>query len=125
MAKKPRKIFIETSIQIERILGRIARKEQIRATLEGAEVSTSSYVWMEFRRTALQAMAYLLTIIRQMQQEGETDILFSELMKRVATGTAIGYSRRVLQVASPLCGDNWRMVTFWKPFLVHLSARQP
>jgi len=97
MENPARNIFIETSIQIERILGRIARKEQIRATLEGAKVSTSSYIWMEFRRTALQAMAYLLTIIRQMQQEGETDILFSELMRRVAAGTAIGYSRRVLQ----------------------------
>lgn len=97
MAKKARKIFIETSIQIERILGRRARKEQIQAALEGAKVSTSSYVWMEFRRTALQAMAYLLTIIRQMQQEGETDILFSELIKRVAAGTAIRYSQRVLQ----------------------------
>ena len=62
MANSARRIFIETSIQIERILGRIARKEQIRATLEGAKVSTSSYVWMEFRRTALQAMAYFLTL---------------------------------------------------------------
>jgi hypothetical protein len=97
MENEARNIFIETSIQIERILGRIARKEQIRETLEGAKVSTSSYVWMEFRRTALQAMAYLLTIIRLMQQEGETYIRFSELMKRVAAGTAIGYSRRVLQ----------------------------
>jgi hypothetical protein len=32
-----------------------------------------------------------------MQQEGETEILFSELMKSVATGSAIGYSRRILQ----------------------------
>jgi len=97
MANSARNIFIETSIQIERILGRRARKEQIQAVLESAKVSTSSYVWMEFRRTALQAMAYLLTIIRQMQQEGEADIFFSELMKRVASGTAIGYSQRVLQ----------------------------
>jgi hypothetical protein len=139
MPNSARNIFIETSISIERILGRRARpdprdpvkrgKEQIQATLKGAKVSTSSYVWMEFRRTVLQAkeinkflivsydgtflldnpltpfgkgerkvwMAYLLTIIRQMQQEGETDIFFSELMKRVATGAAIGYSQRVIQ----------------------------
>jgi hypothetical protein len=97
MTNPARKIFIETSIQIERILGRRARQEKIQAALAGAKVSTSSYVWMEFRRTALQAMVYLLTIIRQMQQEGETEILFSELMKRVATGTAISYSRRILQ----------------------------
>lgn len=97
MANSTEKIFIETSIQIERILGRRARKEHIRATLERAKVSTSSYVWMEFRRTVLQAMSYLLTIIRKMQQEGETDIAFSELMKRIAAGTAIRYSRRVLQ----------------------------
>jgi len=83
-----KKVFIETSISIERILGQIARMEQIQVTLEGTRVYTSSYVWMEFRRTALQAMAYLLTIIRQMQQESETYIRFSELTKRVAAGTA-------------------------------------
>jgi len=97
MANLMRNIFIETSISIERILGRIARREHIRTTLEDAKVSTSSYIWMEFRRTALQAIAYLLTIIRQMRQEGETYIRFSELMKRVATGTAISYSQRILQ----------------------------
>lgn len=97
MISSAKKIFIETSIQIERIMGLKARKEHIRAILEGAEVSTSSYVLMEFRRTVLQAMAYLLTIIQRMQQEGEIKIAFSELMKRVAAGTAIGYSRRIFQ----------------------------
>jgi hypothetical protein len=59
-AKKHReKIFLETSIHIERLFSSKQRREQIQRRLSGATLYTSSYVWMEFRRSVLQTYAYL------------------------------------------------------------------
>ena len=97
MLRHPREIFLETSIQIERIWGALKRREQIRDVLAGAHVFTSSYVFMEFRRTVLQAVAYVLTIVRQMQRDGENVIDLSELMRKVAVGRGIRFSVRTIQ----------------------------
>ena len=93
----PRKIFLETSIQIERIFGPLKRREQIRDVLVDATVFTSSYTFMEFRRTVLQAVAHVLTLVRQMQCDGENIIDLSELMRKVARGRWIRFSVRTIQ----------------------------
>ena len=54
MPRQKRKLFLETSIQIERIFGSLKRREQIRDVLADATVCTSSYVFMEFRRAVFK-----------------------------------------------------------------------
>ncbi|HIE30159.1 TPA: hypothetical protein EYP66_23075, partial [Candidatus Poribacteria bacterium] len=54
-----KKIFLETSIQIHRLLYEDWRKAQIEGNLVGNETITSQYVIMEFRRNPLQAINYL------------------------------------------------------------------
>jgi len=97
MQRQKRKIFLETSIQIERILGSFKRREQIRENLVDATVFTSSYVFMEFRRAVLQAVAHVLTLVRQIQYDGENVIDLSELMRMVAMGRSIRFSVRTIQ----------------------------
>ena len=97
MPRQPRKIFLETSIQIERIFASIKRREQIRDVLADATVFTSSYVFMEFRRAVLQAVAHVLTLVRQMQRDGANVIDLSELMRIVAMGRSIRFSVRTIQ----------------------------
>lgn len=97
MSGHPRKFFLETSIQIERIWASLKRREQIRDILEGATVFTSSYVFMEFKRAVLQAVAHVLTLVRQMQRDGEDVIDLSELTRKVALGRGIRFSVRTIQ----------------------------
>ncbi|MFQ6044531.1 MAG: hypothetical protein ACE5PV_27070 [Candidatus Poribacteria bacterium] len=97
MPRQPRKIFLETSIQIERIFASIKRLKQIRDVLADATVFTSSYVFMEFRRAVLQAVAHVLTLVRQMQSDGANVIDLSELMRKVAMGRSIRFSVRTIQ----------------------------
>ena len=52
------KIFLETSIQIHRLLYEDWRKAQIEGNLVGNETITSQYVIMEFRRNTLQAINF-------------------------------------------------------------------
>lgn len=91
------KIFVETTIHIERLFGEAARQAQIEKNLKDAVFSTSSYVYMEFRRTMLQAMSYVLSVVRQMHQEGQKDINLVSLLRRLSAGTAIHFSVRTFQ----------------------------
>lgn len=52
------KLFLETTIQIERIFGR--KSEDIFEFLRDKEVLTSNYVLMEFKRTILKDCIVLL-----------------------------------------------------------------
>jgi hypothetical protein len=44
------KVFLETSIHIQRLLHTDERKAEIREKLAGNYILTSTYVYMEFRR---------------------------------------------------------------------------
>ena len=91
------KIFVETTIHIERLFSDAARQAQIEGNLEDAVFSTSSYVYMEFRRTMLQAMSYVLSMVLKMRQEGQKDINLVSLLRRLSAGTAIHFSVRTFQ----------------------------
>lgn len=53
------KVFLETTIQIDRFLESPERRTEIRKNLVGKELCTSTYVWMEFRRTLLKDLFYV------------------------------------------------------------------
>jgi hypothetical protein len=79
-----KKIFVETTIHIERLFSDAARQTKISRNLKGAVFSTSSYVYMEFRRTMLQAISYVLSVARQMLKEGQKNIDLVSLLRRLA-----------------------------------------
>ena len=80
-------VFLETSIQIARLLQTRKRQETIRQNLLGKDIHTSLYVLMEFRRTILQDICFVHSIV---ETECETDanafILLSNLERELASG---------------------------------------
>jgi predicted nucleic acid-binding protein len=97
-AKKHReKIFLETSIHIERLFSSKQRREQIQRRLSGATLYTSSYVWMEFRRSVLQTYAYLASIVRGILNEGTKQIEIHELIRRLSAAPSIRFIPRAIQ----------------------------
>ena len=92
-----KKIFVETTIHIERLFSDAERQAKISKNLKDAVFSTSSYVYMEFRRTMLQAISYVLSVARQMLKEGQKNIDLVSLLRRLSAGTAISFSLRNFQ----------------------------
>ena len=64
MRMKNSKVFIETTIEIRRLLGGTAERQRIEALLADKYIITSAYVFMEFRRTILQDFSLLRSIIQ-------------------------------------------------------------
>ncbi len=58
-------IFLDTTIQIERLTGVRARRAQLTAQLAGKEVSTSAYVLGEFLRALVKDCITLYTLVSQ------------------------------------------------------------
>ena len=90
-------IFLETSILIHRMLYESWRQEQIEAKLDGKKVITSEYVMMEFRRNTLQAINYLCSQLRLLQQEGINEIRLGEFLITLSRAFGIFHSTRALQ----------------------------
>lgn len=66
MARRRRdvaRVFLETTIQIDRFLESRERRVEIRKNLVGKELCTSSYVRMEFQRTILKDLDYVLSTV--------------------------------------------------------------
>ena len=59
------RIFLDTTIQIERLTGTQARRAQLAAQLAGKEVLTSTYVLGEFLRTLVKDCITLYTLVSQ------------------------------------------------------------
>ena len=59
------RIFLDTTIQIERLTGTRARRAQLAAQLAGKEVLTSTYVLGEFLRTLVKDCITLYTLVSQ------------------------------------------------------------
>ena len=97
VVNSPRKVFLETTIQIERITYSEYRRQQIHRLLSDYTLMTSSYVFMEYRRVVLQTYAYLLTTAQKMQREGKTNIRLSEFAQRLSLAHSIRFKPRVLQ----------------------------
>ena len=78
-------LFVDTSIQVSKVLGSEEQKAQILTRLERAEhVITSSYVLMEFNRRMLSDAVWLHGLIRDIRT-------LAELLRRIAQG---GFGRQ-------------------------------
>ena len=77
---KKSKVFIETTIQIRRLLGGTVERQQIEAFLADKYTITSAYVFMEFRRTILQDFSLLRSIVQQKDGERFESVSFSDIL---------------------------------------------
>ena len=59
------RVFLDTTIQIERLTGTRARRAQLTAQLAGKEIVTSTYVLGEFLRTLVRDCITLYTLVSQ------------------------------------------------------------
>lgn len=64
MNDKPH-VFLDTTIQIERLTATRARRAQLTAQLAGKEVVTSTYVLGEFLRTLVKDCITLYTLVAE------------------------------------------------------------
>ena len=104
------KIFLETSLLIQRLLYEDGRKAQIEANLAGKEAITSQYVTMEFRRNTLQAINYLRTHLSILQRRGINEVRLNEFLIALSRARAIFRSPRAIQsvfLASSLVADSF------------------
>lgn len=91
------KVFLETSILIQRLLYEDRRKAQIEENLVGKDAITSQYVIMEFRRNTLQAINYLNTNLSILLGSGINEISFREFLIILSRAHAIFHSPRAIQ----------------------------
>lgn len=90
------KVFIETTIQIRRLFGGTAERQRIEALLADKHIITSAYVLMEFRRTILQDLSLLRSIVQKKDTEGFESISFSDILRELA-GVRTVLSSRALR----------------------------
>lgn len=82
-------IFIETTIQVERLLAEPAVQSMIEAVLHKNKTLTSSYVWMEYRRTIGQDYSYLINLFRQL-----APVTVPQLLRHIGHGESLFSLRR-------------------------------
>lgn len=102
---KKSKVFIETTIQIRRLMGGTAERQRIESLLADKQIITSAYVLMEFRRTILQDFSLLRSVVQKKDVEGFESISFSDILREIAGVRTILSSRalrRLLLVVASL-----------------------
>ena len=57
------RVFVETTIQIQRLLHDPLTYHAIQTTLQSCQTVTSTYVWMEVQRTLGQDYQYLIDLL--------------------------------------------------------------
>lgn len=85
------RIFVETTIQIQRLLQDPIAVPRIETVLQRHQVITSTYVWMEVQRTVGQDYQYLIDLLLTRQPT-----TISQLMRHLGTGENL-YSSRSLK----------------------------
>jgi hypothetical protein len=75
------RLFLETTIQIQRLLYGNAEREKIAQTLNQYETLTSTYVWMEVQRTIGQDYQYLIDLLLAKQPT-----TFAQLLQLIGEG---------------------------------------
>jgi hypothetical protein len=97
------RIFIETTIQIQRLLHDPVTASTIQSTLQRHQPITSTYVWMEVQRTLGQDYQYLIDLLLHKQPTS-----LSEWLNQLGAGANL-YSvrrlKRMLQILSCLVDD--------------------
>lgn len=91
------KIFLETSIQIRRLLYTSEQKIQIRRQLAGKSLNTSMYVFMEFRRSVLQVYLYVKSLLSILARAGRSEISLSDFIILLSEARGISRSPRAIQ----------------------------
>lgn len=64
-------IFIDTTVQIDRIIGKDLRRNTIRRNLSGRRVTTSAHVLGEFNKTVLQDAVIFRNLVASSPNVGE------------------------------------------------------
>ena len=87
-------IFLETSIQVERLI-HLERKPAIMYNLLGKQLHTSCYVFAEFRRTFLVDFRFLYSVVKdQWDGSGEREMRLSDLLDALSRVRAVRSERR-------------------------------
>ncbi len=81
MIASPR-VFLNTTIQIERATATRARQAEIARTLAGAHVITSSYVLGEYLRTLVQDALVLYNLVRTTEQPYDVETQTAHLLNK-------------------------------------------
>lgn len=85
-------VFLDTSIQITRILGTVAKRQAIEQLLEQEiQACTATYVYMEYQRTLIADFAH---VHRVLQQTGN----WGDAIAAVASGTRLFRPRALVRV---------------------------
>jgi len=87
-------MFIETTIQIRRLLNR-RMKQLINEKMKDKDCVTSSYVWMEFKRTILQDIECLFHIIDSKAVD-QVNIYDTDILEWIME-TSVRFSKRTLE----------------------------
>jgi hypothetical protein len=76
-------LWVDTSVQVDKLFGPDKVQRRIRARLEGADARVAPYVKMEFIRGQLPTVAFLIDLLQRVQQEGGD---LSEVLRRLSRG---------------------------------------
>lgn len=85
------RVFVETTIQIQRLLHDPLTYDAIQTTLQSCQTVTSTYVWMEVQRTLGQDYEYLINLLLTNQPT-----TLAQLLRHLGSGQHL-YSQRRLQ----------------------------
>ncbi|MCE7986814.1 MAG: hypothetical protein DYG89_37045 [Caldilinea sp. CFX5] len=87
------RIFVETTIQIHRLLQNPATYNTIQATLQTQPTVTSTYVWMEVQRTLGQDYQFLIDLLLTKQPT-----TIAQLVRYLGVGQPLYSSRRLQRI---------------------------
>lgn len=90
------RLFLETTIQIQRLLYGNVEREKIAQTLNQYKTLTSTYVWMEVQRTIGQDYQYLIDLLLAKQPR-----TFAQLLQLIGEGEKL-FSLRSLKRILPI-----------------------
>ncbi len=94
---KVQPLFLETTIQGEKIFAERARREYIRKNLEDKKVCTSAFVLNQFKKTFLNSVIYYHTLL--------IDSPDPQTALRRATRYSERIHKRITQIYATLCDE--------------------
>ena len=84
-----RRVFLDTTIQIERLTGTRARRAQLADQLAGKEVMTSTYVLGEFLRTLVKDCITLYTLVSQNAHLDDVEVQIANRFNKREAGRCL------------------------------------
>lgn len=79
---RAQRVFLDTTIQIERVTATRARQAEIARTLAGKQIITSTYVLGEYLRTLVQDALVLYNLVRQTEQLFDVETQMAQLLNK-------------------------------------------